>query len=406
MDAQRRNAHLRLLIGEAVGLFSVRGFSQPEIEDMETNNTDELLRDIAFQQLKGRKGFQDYLSGDVPEAMTKAGRLAEEAFAKDLSADDHSRFGPFAPIVQRGGGSLSHEHAVARAKLCLLVDELREVIRSEFIVDGEFPKSNVAPLLSKIDVDDDGLVDVADLQPLPDAFGLGEHAVRLADPAPYPLRRALSAVHAGLARKGSPRGRLKVQLDPYDVIAKRDYREALMEAQWFGPPFSGEWLWGRLEAAKEVTVQKRVEPEEHFAQLELRAFYAKENQLDITRKQEAGRTAFLFELLDKETDLEDDSLVRTSIFHSDHERPADEEGRRFSHADTSLLIYRAETYLSRVAAESGAKVKAEAHYKFFWLSGPDEATWVTLLRASFPRSELVDEFLSGQPWQSRYAAEG
>ena len=87
-----------------------------------------------------------------------------------------------------------------------------------------------------------------------------------------------------------------------------------------------------------------------------------------------------------------DGRVRTKIFHSD----LIQGESNFRHVDATLLIYSSESYQRRLDGFAFRdKVKAEGHFKLFWIGECALSAWADLIQLAFPRNELIHEYLTG-----------
>jgi hypothetical protein len=89
----------------------------------------------------------------------------------------------------------------------------------------------------------------------------------------------------------------------------------------------------------------------------------------------------------------DVGLIQTRIFHCD----AIIGTTHFEHVDCSQLVYDVETYERRLASHMKDKVKAQGHLKLFWIAKCPVEEWKSLLAATYPRNELIAEYLTGIP---------
>ncbi len=82
--------------------------------------------------------------------------------------------------------------------------------------------------------------------------------------------------------------------------------------------------------------------------------------------------------------------IFTYILHSE----SDESSSNFVHIDSSILIYKNDTYKIRCENHIDKKIKANSHHKLFRINKSLSInSWTEILFAIYPRNELILEFL-------------
>jgi hypothetical protein len=233
-------------------------------------------------------------------------------------------------------------------------------------------------------LDDDDMLPANLFQPLPDAFEYRAHAFEFSEFTPLFLRRRLTklAAQPGVDLLWRPAGAAPVP--------RQNYFQRLEEAIEFGVSFRDDLVLKRLWTVRLPTVLRREAPinpaEAAYDSLEPL------ERLEVLRTERSDRVSFLFEelvpLVDRHVEV---GFVATRIFHCDSVIGTG----TFEHVDSSQLIYRLDTYERRLASAMKDKVKAEGHLKLFWVASCPTAEWKALLAATYPRNELVAEYLTG-----------
>ena len=212
--------------------------------------------------------------------------------------------------------------------------------------------------------------------------------------APNDLVRTLCAI----AR--NRKHRLRVNLDRYRVCARREHIELLLEARAYGPKFHEKYLLQLLHQPTLVTRLVRcplTDAEEWLQKID------PIERLEVQRtERETTDGPMISYLVEELRPIKPDDYeigyVASRIFHCDLRLGAKSlEDLRFKHVDTSHLVYSIERYEQRLAAKITAKVDAEGHHKIYHLADTTFSEWLELLGSSFPRNELISEWLTGQP---------
>lgn len=233
-------------------------------------------------------------------------------------------------------------------------------------------------------LDSDDLLPAATFKPLPDAFEYRGHAFSFSPFTPFLLRRKLTsfAAQPGVELRWRPAGT--------PPVPQAEYQQRLEEAIEFGLSFKDELVLKRLWSKHLPTVLRREAPVN-----EVESAWDRLNPLDrleVLRTERDDRVSFLFEellpLSERDIDL---GFVSTRIFHCDSIIGTG----RFEHVDASHLVYDVDTYEQRLASPMKDKIKAQAHIKLFWLGSCSIAGWKDLLATTYPRNELVAEYLTG-----------
>jgi hypothetical protein len=341
------------------------------------------ITDIAGRALEEGWNWEAVGRSGTPETDAIVAPLLHD-IAASLSDADRVRFSGHVPVVERPADS--PEQALARAKLAHLLNvEMDSLCFSRAISRplAQAPAFSQFPELRK-HLDDDDMMPARLFRPLPDAFQYRGHAFSFSEFTPLFLRRKLSV----LANQPGVDLRWRASTEPPVPVAC--YRERLEEAIDFGLPFRDELILKQLWT-RHLPTRLRREPAVNDAE----AAYDRLQPLDrleVLRTERSGRVSFLFEALvplaERHIEV---GYVTTRIFHCDLVIGE----RIFEHVDSSKLIYRVATYEARLASSMKDKVKADGHLKLFWLASCALADWKALLSATYPRNELVAEYLTG-----------
>lgn len=308
-----------------------------------------------------------------------------DAMEEALSDADAARFAGYVPIVGRPGESPAR--ALARAKLAHGLGTAMDTVRFSRAIDSSLADAPIFDAFPELrqHLDDDDLVPAHLFRPLPDAFEYQHHAFAFSEFTPQYLRRRLTA----LAKSGEGGLSWRPAIAPPVPVAA--YQERLEEAIEYGVSFREDLIFKRLWNRHLPTVLRREAPVTK-AEIAYDGLNPIE-RLEILRTERGNRISFLFEELIPLAERHNEcGYVLTRIFHCDTV-----VGKKtFEHVDSSQLIYRVETYEKRLRSAMKDKVKAEGHLKLFWLPGCPIDTWKALLCATYPRNELVGEYLTGE----------
>jgi hypothetical protein len=275
---------------------------------------------------------------------------------------------------------------LARAKLAHLLDVAMERLRLTRAIAlrmADSPAFDAFPEL-RGQLNNDDLLPAATFKPLPDAFEYRDHAFSFSPLTPLLLQRKLTSLAAqpGVELRWRPAGT--------PPVPRAGYQQRLEEAIEYGPSFKDELILERLWSKHLPTVLRREAPVN-----EAESAWDRINPLDrleVLRTERDDRVSFLFEELLplSERDIEV-GFVSTRIFHCDSIIGTG----RFEHVDASHLVYDVDTYAQRLASPMKDKIKAQAHIKLFWLGSCSIDGWKGLLSTTYPRNELVAEYLTG-----------
>jgi hypothetical protein len=184
---------------------------------------------------------------------------------------------------------------------------------------------------------------------------------------------------------------LLVRISEKSPKLKKDYLEPLYEAKSFGPDLHTETFFDQIYNKRTKSIYYRAYKSELD---ELHGKLIKSgDRLQVFRDEQKHRAAYTIESLITEKDIfESSKYCKMPLFHSDF----DFGKKLFSHMDHSLLIYEEATYSKRVEKGDKEKVKAEGHYKLFYISDPTLEEWIEASQNVFYDSELLHHFLYGK----------
>ncbi len=346
--------------------------------------TDTAVRTLAALALKEGWGWEAAGRAVEPGVDRVLDPLLD-AISADLTEADAKRFSGFVPVVERSTDT--PRRALARAKLAIVLCNAMARVRFEQALDASsFRNGEVFCRFPELreHLDDEDLLPYDLFTPLPDALEYGRHALGYSEFTPHFIRRQLSDIAS------AGKVNLRVRLSADSPVPRERYLQSLEEAVEFGLPFEDELMLRRLWEKHLPTVLRREYPtnevERAYDQL-----YPLE-RLEVLRTERGEHVSFLIEELTPLSDTHiDEGFASTRIFHSD----CTVGSSLFSHVDVSHLIYRVETYEMRLRSQMKDKVKAEGHLKLFWLESCRIDRWKALLGATYPRDELVAEYLTG-----------
>lgn len=241
--------------------------------------------------------------------------------------------------------------------------------------------SSFTEIMNKIN--EDGLVDTEIFKPHKYALEYKGLIFQLNKQLPYYLQERLCS----LAKKQ----KIKVRLENSPPIKLVNYLEPLYEAKYFGPVLNEKTFFERLKNGRTRSIYQR---EFKTKEDELYKGFASIYQiLQIFRDEQKNRAAYTLEglpILEKQND--NVKYIKTPLFHSDF----DFGNKHFSHIDHSMLIYNIDTYKERLTKGDKEKIKAQGHYKLFYIKDSSLSTWIKLSRDVFYMSELLHHFLTGE----------
>jgi hypothetical protein len=334
----------------------------------------------------------EVLARDIAATATGLAAPLLDNIALGLSDEDRTRFAGYVPIVERPGET--PQMSLARAKLMVLLGTATERLRLSNAIEGKLRDSPIFQQFPELvaHLDNDELLPATLFGSLPDALEYKEHVIAFSEFTPQFIRRRLSAIAQ------QPNVALRLRVANGHPIRRHEYAERLEEAIEFGVTFTNDLILQRLWQKHLPTVLRRAPPinagEAAYDRLEPL------DRLEVLRTERDGHISLLFEELVplSESHIEV-GFATTKIFHCD----TDVGTGTFSHVDASQLVYRLDTYEQRLGAKMKDKIKADGHLKLFWLASCTVETWKTLLLATYPRNELVGEYLTGEP-SSRFGS--
>jgi len=307
-----------------------------------------------------------------------------------LTDEDRTHYKPEACIEARGVEPWSDENVI-RGKLRRLLYEQMLTLRAQWFIARDFPDSVLDSSLPDLagKKNDDGLISAGLLKRHgPSSFLYRQTVVHINSIAPYELQLELARIAANCS------DRLRLSLDPYDIHLAADFLFPLRKARWRGPAFNAEQVLQRLYEPNISTVMVRC-PESPLEETYFSLHPVE--RLEITRTEKTRRLAFSFEeLVPLNEEHRRVGYVGTFLFHCDLLLGAKcIEEVSFEHVDASYLLYRLDRYESRLRSKQTDKIKANAHHKIFYLVRSSFDEWRSLLIHTFPRDELVAEYLTG-----------
>ena len=292
---------------------------------------------------------------------------------------------------------------LAMALICNELVAAENKFCSNNYIQKTFPSS---VLLSKFpelqkQMDDDGLLPASvfvSKRKLVDALIYKNHAIYLSEAIP----RMLGSKLIEIANAGATSG-LKIQVSHYFVVPLEQYLEPLEKALDRGPSFSEMHVTDRLREVNATSVLTRRSPPEDKG-LYWRCHFHEYERMEINRSQkmESGKThvSFFAELLNPLPAAGAD-FIDNLIFHSD--LYLNEASVVFKHADASMLVYEYLAYERRLTKKPPDTEKAQGHFKLFWMPGCPLALWKDLFHRTFPNTEFVGEYFTGDTFDPRKA---
>ena len=243
-------------------------------------------------------------------------------------------------------------------------------------------------------MDDDGLLPVSVFDDIyPDAYVYKSFVIDPCESTPFDLTKSLTEIAS------QNKNRVKVRLSHYRIISKKDYLSTMREAHIWGKPFDPSTVYKRLFEPNLTTVYERhpkTELERNY-----QCLLARLVRLEVSRHEDRDRIVISAEtLVPIKTYHEKTGYVKTKLFHSDVLIGQ----QQFNHIDVSCLVYTLEQYRQRLLVNMPIKVKAQGHYKLFWLGAGDISTWIELIQRTYPSNELVQEYLTGEEWSLENSA--
>lgn len=188
-------------------------------------------------------------------------------------------------------------------------------------------------------------------------------------------------------------GDLKIKLSSSKFCLKKDYTEPLLEAIEAGPPFKKDKVFQKLkEGTFDINLTRH-----DYTEMQLNVVMMSFNNIqrvEVHRSQKQdGYVSYLVEELPQITKQDEFvGYVKTTIFHSDFK--LSDKAAKFKHADSTVLIYTIDDYKERLLGLE--KVKAIGHIKLYRVDNCDIDMWIDLFNLSFPRNELIYEYLNNE----------
>jgi hypothetical protein len=308
--------------------------------------------------------------------------------AGTLTEDDKRKYGCYMQLVGREGENLAQQ--LARAKMTQDIWHDIQRLEIEWRMSMRFHE---APLFQEFpelvsQLDRHELLSASLFAALPDALKYRRRVVTYSGHLHHWFRRKLSQLASSTPTT------LKVRVDPFSKTSPvASYIESLEEARAYGRSFDLQQIHGRLYEPSIPSVYERLPPSDVAE-----ACYDKLEPIERlevlrTERSRENYVSFLIEELKPFSELNRDiGYIETRIFHCDSKIGSGQ----FDHVDASVLTYDVETYRRRLTAHLKDKISAENHTKLFWHGPCGVDIFQELLLLTFPRNELVGEFLTGQ----------
>ncbi|MEK6704568.1 MAG: hypothetical protein AABZ06_02160 [Bdellovibrionota bacterium] len=357
---------------------------------------EKVIRKLAAAHRKGDLQHHHYVDGSAPQPLNLFIDELVEKLQRTLSDSDQIEFGPYRSIFRADSKTpIPDQILLAKTKAGILVEQMADRMDCEDLLFFSYKGSPLLkkfPELAKL-MDQDLLIPAAHFKRTTgdtlDVEYKG-HVIELSRIIP----RSLNSRFVAQIKSGN-QGNLKFRLSPNNIILISKYQQPLLEAVEFGPPFRADDVFKRLKDGSKLTMLTRNNYSE-LQKMMVTGFFNNIERVEIYRSQmQDGYIAYSVEELPSITKRDENvGFVKTRLFHSDIE--LNESQAKFKHADSSLLVYKLETYRDRLAANLPAKVKAQGHIKLYRVEDCTLDTWMDLFNLSFPRNELIYEYFNSE----------
>ena len=227
--------------------------------------------------------------------------------------------------------------------------------------------------------DSEQLISSNELKVYNDAFEYKNYIIELDEKINYDLKKYIFKLI-------SKKIEVKIRLSHFNIFKKDKYQIPIFKAKVYGKNFKNDYLNKKLFSNRLQSKFQRIETQENK---HLLIMFEKVKQFEILRT-ERDKIFLLTECLPEIQD--NDKFIETLILHSD----IDYNGIFFNHIDLSLLFYSNDNYDIRIKKELKDKINADYHIKLMRIEKKFSMNeWANLLLLSYPRNELVIEFLTG-----------